>query len=128
MSRTVAVLVGDRGPPLTDDEEERVDALVSHVAEALRGLTVHEMAEVAGRILTEQMAWAVLAGQSEMDALSDVLTRMEAYTQAMNTATQVLCSKLLSRPGAAEALVETKRAKLRQPGATPRTITEGRGK
>ena len=125
MSRKVTVTIGDRGPELTEDEDERVDTLVTQIADDLRSLTVHEMAEVAARTMTEYMTWAILAGQTEQEAIEDVLTRSEAYTCAMNATTQVLYSSLLQRPGAAEALVERERAKLRMPGATPRDLQHG---
>jgi hypothetical protein len=125
VTRKVTITIGDRGPALTEDEDERVDALVTLIADALKTLTVNEMAEVVARSVTEYMTWAILSGQSEQEAIEDVLTRSEAYTCAMNATTLVLYSSLLQRPGAAESLVERERAKLRLPGATPWDLQHG---
>ena len=126
MTTTIFITLAKRGARLSDEEEQRLDQLVSDGRRMLKELTVPAMAEFVGRLVTEYIAWAMLAGETNERVLwGDVMARAEGYATAMRAASAALHPQVLANPEKAEALVRSQREKMAKRGATPRAI-EGR--
>lgn len=122
MSGTALTLsLEKRGPALTEAEERLVSLFVHEGKQMLKELTIPGMAEFVGRLVAEQAAWALLAGnRGEQHAvLGDMLARAEDHREVMCASAAV--EQVVAQPEKARALVEEQRQLISQPGATPRS-------